>query len=88
MNQPVPPDRFPYHLHCGAMETMQKIATRGKFALNPRTMRWKLVSKTAQYKVVEDNRPFDEQGRERIPTADLFCNEDLKRICKEKSLIF
>ena len=78
-------DDYPYMIFCGGLDTMQRIAQRGVRALNPTTMRWKAVSKTARYEAVETER-FVADGVEHI-LGDLRCNEDLRQIAKERGLI-
>lgn len=64
---------------------MQKIAQRGVRALDPTTMRWKTVSKTARYEAVETER-FVADGVEHV-LGDLMCDQDLRQIAKEQGLI-
>ena len=65
---------------------MQKIAQRGVRALNPATMRWRIVSRTAKYEAVETERFVADDGVEHV-LGNLMCNEDLRHKAKEQSLI-
>lgn len=77
---------YPYFIHCGGLETMEKIAARGVKGLNGSTMRYQVISKTAQYRVIKDFEGFGEEGRP-YSTGELWCNEDLKEIARQKGLI-
>jgi len=75
-----------FEVFCGSKETMEMIASKGARGLNPKTMKWQVIDKTAQYEVREDKRFLDEEGNEHI-MADLLSNLDLRTIAKEKGLI-
>lgn len=77
---------YPYMIFCGGLSTMQKIAQRGVRALNPATMRWKTVSKTARYEAVETERFVADNGVENV-LGNLMCDEDLRQMAKERGLI-
>lgn len=63
----------------GALSTMEVIAKRGVRVLNVKTWRWQVLSKTAQYKVVEIDRFIGSDGQEYV-LANLMCNENLRQM--------
>ena len=78
---------YPFLVNCGGLETMEKLAAHGRKALNPKTHKWQIISKSAKYKVVEgESIQSEEYGLQR--TANLYCNEDLVAIAKAKGLVF
>jgi hypothetical protein len=78
---------YPFYVNCGGLYTMQIVAARFRTALNPKTHKWQLISKTAQYKVVETGQvESEEYGVQKL--ADLYCSEDLQAIAKAKGLIY
>lgn len=66
-----------YKIFCGAKETMEKIAFRHARGLNPKTMKWQVIDKTAKYEIVS--------GKGII--FWLTSNLNLDKIAKQKSLI-
>lgn len=75
-----------YEIFCGSKSTMENIAKKGAKALNPKTMKWEVIDRNAQYSIKEDFRIIDDEGNERIG-ATLLSNIDLRSIVKEKGLI-
>lgn len=76
----LPTTKFPHLIYVGTIKAMKIVAKRGVKVLNPRTMKYQTVSKTAKYSVVPD--PEIHGG------ATLYSNEDLKRIAEEKDLVW
>jgi hypothetical protein len=62
---------------CGSKDTMEKISERGARALNPKTMKYQLIDKSAKYSVVKSGHVL----------YDLVADIDLRRIANEKGLI-
>ena len=80
-------NQYPYFINCGGFETMERLAQYGRKALNPKTMRYQLISKTAKYLVVLTGTVESEDyGVQWL--GDLYCNEDLKQIAEDKGLTF
>lgn len=65
-----------YDIFCGSIKTMESYAKRGVRGLNPKTMRWQIIDKTANYEVVPDSIG-----------AVLTSDKDLRGIAKTKHLI-
>lgn len=72
-----------YYLFCGAPDTMEFLAEHGVKALNPRTRRHPLISKTVKYEVryIRARKPGD------VDTAELWTSEDLRKIAEDEGLI-
>ena len=47
------PEGYPYHIFCGHVDTMRRVAEHGARAL--KNHRWQVIDKSAKYLVVEDN---------------------------------
>ena len=70
-----------YEIFCGSFETMSSIANKKARALNPKTMKWQIIDKSAKYNVVKN-------GTDYCPDyASLFSNKDLHKIAERKGLI-
>ena len=66
-----------YTVFCGGKETMEAIASHGAKGLNPRTMKYQIIDKNAQYEVVKTGEVLH----------DLLSDIDLRGIAEKKGLI-
>lgn len=75
-------DQKKFIIYCGSKETMEGYAKRGVMALNPKTMKWQFVNRTAALEVVATK--VLECG---TVLADLVSDIDLRTEAKAKGLI-
>lgn len=82
-----------YEVFCGSEKAMNMIMKKGAKGLNPKTNKWQLIDKNAEYKVrIDKVIPADENykktyGESHIVFASLLSNKDLRKIAEEKGLI-
>ena len=86
-------NKFIYEVACGSYKAMQILKENGVKGLNPKTHKYQIIDKNAQYKIridkilkadAEYQKEYDEKY---IKCATLLCNIDLIQIAKEKELI-
>lgn len=65
-----------YKVACGSLKTMEMIKEKGFKALNPKTHKFQIVDKEAEYEIVKDGILYF-----------LKSNKDLIKIAEEKGLI-
>ncbi|WP_279145954.1 MULTISPECIES: hypothetical protein [Clostridium] len=75
-----------FEIFCGSKEAMVSVANRGVTGLNPKTIKWQIIDKTAKYNVREDETFKDDKGQSHI-CATLLSDINLKQIAEEKRLI-
>mgnify|MGYP001565155193 CR=1 FL=1 len=71
--------RKKYEIFVGSRKAMQMIKRRGAMALNPRTHKWQVVDRTAEYKAEKD--PSSAIGWR------LMSDKNIRKIAEEKGLI-
>jgi phage-related protein len=75
-----------YMVYCGSLDTMELIAKRGVKGLNPKTHKWQVVDKDAQYEVKEINHYVNDEGAP-YACATLYADRNMREIAKGKGLI-